>query len=185
MGGSFNVSISIIAPHVGIYNITILGLSGVGPFFPGPVSYLPGKNGWLVKMGNITLDSGYPPLRATGGNTGGVPATQPLEKTVEVKVVGLTLTASSRNMNFTGLAALSATLTYSDIQSGKAWPKAFTVQVIITNSLGTVNVNMQSLARKMMTFCGDEVQHLQTLRGEFRTLKDEVEKKTNPFVNNE
>lgn len=132
--GVFNVSFTIIGPHVGTYNLSILGIDGIGPFSPHPVAYFPGENGWVVKIGNATISS-YPPLRAAIPLVGaGVPAGQPFDKTVEVEVEGLTLTAPSvsyvRELNFIGLATLTAILTYTDIPMQRTVPKTFVVQVI-------------------------------------------------------
>jgi hypothetical protein len=127
--GTFNVSFLIIAAHVGTYNINIVAFNSWGNFSRHPVEF---SDGGLVKIGNATI-SAYPPLQSVS-SLGGVPAGQPLEKTVEVEVSGFTLTAPSsslRNLNLQVVGGtLSAILTYSDTQeAGRDVQRLFIVQL--------------------------------------------------------
>ncbi len=127
--GAFNVTFTIISPHVGTYSLNVSSFSGIGPFSPGPVGYSPGRGGWLVRIGNATI-SMYPPLRTSQPLRGGVPSSEPFSKTIEVDVVGLTLTTtSSAVLNISGQGALSASLAYEDVQTQKLFVSPFTVQV--------------------------------------------------------
>lgn len=129
--GVFNVSFTIIAPHVGTYDISIEAISSTGQFNPSPISYSPGCGGWSVKIGNVTI-SQCPPLRALTSLREGVPASEPFSRTVEVDVEGFTLTAPpDAKLNFSGQVTLAANITYLDVQTGKVVKIPFTVQVIL------------------------------------------------------
>ena len=132
--GTFNVSFTIIAPHAGTYNVSVVGLVGWGPFYPHPVTFVYDQNGASVKIGNVTIFAN-PQLQIVSPVQGGVPvsSSQPFEKTVEVEVSGLSLVApasSVKNLSFQGEDTLSVILTFSDLQEpGKDVQRSFFVHV--------------------------------------------------------
>ena len=138
--GRFNVSFTIIAPHVGNYNISILAFNGPVSFSPHPVEFFYSQDGELIKIGNVTISTSPLP-QPVSPCRGGVPAAQPFDQTVEVRVSGFTLTiplGSTGEQHFNGFGTLTAILTYSDIQTGKDVQRPFIVQVEFADQSGLV-----------------------------------------------
>lgn len=116
--GTFNVSFTIIAPQAGIYNVTMIGVTGIGPFSPHPVFYLDGGE---ARFANITIST-TPAPELVSAVQGGVPisSNQPFKQTVAMEVSGFTLEEPSGligHLNFQGQAKLLAMLSFSAFQA--------------------------------------------------------------------
>jgi hypothetical protein len=117
LSGSFNLNFSIIAPHTGRYNVYIVGIDL--DTYPKPVAYFANGSLVIVKSYNVTIWS-YPDLQ-TVPYQGDVPANQPLEQNIEVKVTAFNITAPSNlvgSMKTIQLGRVSTILVYTDIQNG-------------------------------------------------------------------
>jgi hypothetical protein len=136
--GTFNVSFRIIAPHVGTYNITFLGLNGLGPFSRQTAFYM-NANGPSARVGDMTIVA-YPPFEYLWNGVGSLPhggvpvsSNQPFGRTEEISAIGFTLIAplsSMESRNFSGQAQLSFLLTFWDQQElGIESQNPFTVHV--------------------------------------------------------
>jgi hypothetical protein len=134
LGGRFTANFTIIAPHLGLANVTSVALGGIGPFSR-PASYqvfLPGGPE-LVRVGNATIVLNQA-FQVVSSSRATVLASQPTKGSIEAVVAGLTVTmslASLRNLDVTGLCTITAVITYWDIQNQSSLPHSLMLQAQI------------------------------------------------------
>lgn len=132
LAGDFNFTLTIVAAHDGIYNVSSIDLTGLGPFSQ-PAHHVVGIGPQFVQVANATIST-YPPFRSVTTLSGTVQGGQPVERTVEVEIAGLKVTMPSSISGspiVTGFCTLTAVLTCYDIQFQVSYPRSFTIQAQI------------------------------------------------------
>jgi hypothetical protein len=133
LGGTVRISFEIMAPHLGIANVTRVALSGIGPFSR-PAQYQIGVGPESVRVDNATIIVD-PPMRVVSSSHATVLAAQPVKGAVEAVVAGLTVTLPSTSMgalNATGFCTITVFLTYFDIQLASSVSRSLPIQAQIT-----------------------------------------------------
>lgn len=132
LGGTFRINFTIIAPHLGLANVSSVALAGIGPFSQ-RAHYQVGAGPESVQVGNATILVD-PPMHVVSSTHATILAAQPVEGTVEASVSGLSVilpSASLASLDVTGFCALTVTITYWDIQSQSNIRRSLVVQAQI------------------------------------------------------